>query len=81
MEKYDDNIVKTLRKVFTEDASLRNMLLQHAPAQEDLQGMGKEKDNEKDNEKENEKDKEQDKDQDKQQTSDGKEAADNRNVD
>ena len=48
---------------------------------EDLQGMGKEKDNEKDNEKENEKDKEQDKDQDKQQTSDGKAAADHRNMD
>ena len=57
MEKYDDNIVKTLRKVLTEDASLRNMLLQHAQEEEDLQGKGKEKVNEQGKEKENDKDK------------------------
>ena len=38
MENNEDNIVKTVRKVFTEDASLRSMLLQHAQEEEDFSG-------------------------------------------
>ena len=58
---------------------MRIILLQHAQEEDGLQGKGNEKVNEQDKIKKR-KYKEQDKDQDNQQKSDGKEAADHRNV-